>query len=131
MPPGIRRSPLFGYRSLRQTNSIDTFQGNRRVVLRPFRRRPENSMANRLQGKTAIITGAAQGIGLAAAECFAAEGARVAIADVKATEGSVAAERLREKGADVIFEHVDVAVQASVDRMTANVAERLWPPYVL
>jgi 3-oxoacyl-[acyl-carrier protein] reductase len=47
-----------------------------------------------LQGKTAIITGAAQGIGYAIAERFIAEGARVVIGDVNAEAAAASAERL-------------------------------------
>src|SRR3712207_6782163 len=48
----------------------------------------------RLEGKVAVITGAAKGIGLACAERFSAEGARVVIADVDEAAGQSAAERI-------------------------------------
>lgn len=47
-----------------------------------------------LQGKTAVVTGGASGIGLAVAERFAADGARVVIGDVNANAGAAAAARL-------------------------------------
>lgn len=48
----------------------------------------------RLQDKVCVVTGAAKGLGLAAAEAFVTEGARVLITDVDAREGAAAAERL-------------------------------------
>lgn len=88
-------------------------------------------MTHRLAGKTALITGAAQGIGLSIAQCFAAEGARVALVDVKVEQGRAAAEKLVAQGATAVFEQMDVADQASVDGAVARVVERLGPPDVL
>jgi NAD(P)-dependent dehydrogenase (short-subunit alcohol dehydrogenase family) len=53
-------------------------------------------MSGRLQGKVAIVTGAASGIGKASAALFAAEGATVIAADVTASENVVAADAGRE-----------------------------------
>jgi len=88
-------------------------------------------MGNRLAGKTAIITGAAQGIGLSIAKCFSMEGARIAIADIKVKQGQEAADLLTDGGATAVFEHVDVADPTSVNDMTARVIQRLGPPDVL
>jgi len=55
----------------------------------------------RLEGRTAIVTGAAQGIGLATAERCAAEGARLVLADANGAKLREAAQRLRDAGAAV------------------------------
>jgi NAD(P)-dependent dehydrogenase (short-subunit alcohol dehydrogenase family) len=60
---------------------------------------------SRLEGRRAFITGAAKGIGRAAALRFAAEGARVAIADIDAEGGREAAEIV---GESAIFVETDV-----------------------
>jgi 3-oxoacyl-[acyl-carrier protein] reductase len=77
----------------------------------------------RLKDKVAIITGGAQGIGLATARKFLEEGARVAIADVRpgALDGA-----LRELGADgaAAGYTVDVTNREAVDAMVEKVRER-------
>lgn len=77
----------------------------------------------RLKDKVAIITGAANGLGLEAAITFVREGAKVALTDYDTT-GAKRAEELKEQGADVEFFQVDVAERNSVDQMVAAVMER-------
>ena len=66
----------------------------------------------RLDGKSALITGAARGIGLHFAEVYVNEGARVAIADINIERGLEAAKRL---GDQAIAIEMDVTSQASID----------------
>lgn len=67
----------------------------------------------RLDGKTALITGAARGIGLAFAKAYVAEGARVAIADIDYDRALVAAEEIGDRALAVKF---DVTDQESIDK---------------
>jgi NAD(P)-dependent dehydrogenase (short-subunit alcohol dehydrogenase family) len=73
----------------------------------------------RLDGRTALITGAAQGIGLAVAQRFAAEGAKLVLVDLNADKVEAAAARLREGGAAALAVAADVTraadVKAAVD----------------
>ncbi len=66
----------------------------------------------RLTGKTALITGAARGIGRAFAQAYIREGARVAIADIDAAR---AAETARNLGDTAIAVRMDVTDQASIE----------------
>jgi NAD(P)-dependent dehydrogenase (short-subunit alcohol dehydrogenase family) len=79
----------------------------------------------RLQDKVCIITGAGSGIGQATARLFAAEGARVVVADVddKGAQATVAG--IRKNGGDAIAEHVDVTDEQDTVALAARVAERL------
>ncbi len=67
-----------------------------------------------LEGKTAVITGAASGIGRATAETLARAGATVIIADLSADKGEAEAERLRNCGLAASFMPLDVASDESI-----------------
>ncbi len=71
------------------------------------------------EGKVAVVTGAASGIGKALASAFADVGMKVVLADVEAAALEVAAEELRSSGADVFAVTADVAQAADVDRIGA------------
>lgn len=77
-------------------------------------------LTQRLRDRVAIITGGASGIGLATAHRFAAEGARVVVADLDEATGQRAAD---EVGG--VFRTVDVADEASVNALFDGVAAEL------
>ena len=66
----------------------------------------------RLQGKVALITGAARGQGTAESRLFAEEGAKVVLADVTDQEGIAVATEIAEDGGDAIYVHLDVTNEA-------------------
>jgi NAD(P)-dependent dehydrogenase (short-subunit alcohol dehydrogenase family) len=69
---------------------------------------------NRLVGKTAFLAGATSGIGRAAAELFAAEGARVVVAGRRTAEGEEVVNGIRALGGEAIFIQTDVTEEASI-----------------
>ncbi len=83
-------------------------------------------MGARLRGKTAIVTGAGQGIGAAIARCFAAEGARVVVAERNAQTGAAVAEAIG--GA---FVETDVTDPASVASLVARAINEHGAPDIL
>ena len=69
------------------------------------------------EGKVAVVTGAASGIGQALAEAFAAEGMKLVLADIESGPLEETAGRLREGGADVFAVTADVAEASDVERI--------------
>jgi NAD(P)-dependent dehydrogenase (short-subunit alcohol dehydrogenase family) len=74
-------------------------------------------MAGVLDGRVAVVTGSASGIGRASAQAFAAAGAQVMVADVDAEGGGETAELIRAAGGDATFVRCDVTDEQSVAAM--------------
>ena len=85
----------------------------------------------RLEGKVALVTGAAAGIGAATARRFAAEGAAVALADVRTEAGTALTETLDADGHRACFVPLDVTSQSQWETAVARVTERFGAPTVL
>jgi NAD(P)-dependent dehydrogenase (short-subunit alcohol dehydrogenase family) len=79
-------------------------------------------MTGRLAGKTALITGAARGIGFAFAEAYVREGAKVAIADINIERARKSAASLGEAAIAI---DMDVTKQESIDRGVAEAVEKM------
>jgi NAD(P)-dependent dehydrogenase (short-subunit alcohol dehydrogenase family) len=84
-----------------------------------------------LRGDVAIVTGAAQGNGVAIAAGLAGAGARVAICDIQAGRLAATAEALRKKGASVHVATVDVSDAAACRAFAAAAREALGPVSIL
>jgi NAD(P)-dependent dehydrogenase (short-subunit alcohol dehydrogenase family) len=78
----------------------------------------------RFKGEVAVVTGAASGIGEAAAIAFAQEGAGVVIVDTDREQGEVVARKIEEQGGDVLVVPADVAREDEVQRMVEDVSAR-------
>ncbi|MFC5559955.1 3-oxoacyl-ACP reductase FabG [Ureibacillus thermophilus] len=77
----------------------------------------------RLQGKVAIITGSANGIGRAATKRFLEEGAKVVIADIQKEAGKELEKQFKDQGYEVLFYQVNVANKEEVEKMVEKVKE--------
>ena len=81
-------------------------------------------MAGTVQGKVALVTGAAGGIGRAAAQIFAREGAKVVISDLQEAAGAETVKLIRDAGGDATFVSCDVSKSADVEALVkATVAK--------
>ncbi|MCV4872481.1 SDR family NAD(P)-dependent oxidoreductase, partial [Escherichia coli] len=79
---------------------------------------------------TAIVTGAARGIGFGIAQVLAREGARVIIADRDA-HGEAAAASLRESGAQALFISCNIAEKTQVEALFSQAEEAFGPVDIL
>ena len=77
-----------------------------------------------LEGKSAVVTGAGSGVGLASALRFAEEGARVVCADIKGDSAKEAVRRIEAAGGTAVAEECDVSVEGDVIAMIATAVEQ-------
>ena len=84
-----------------------------------------------LQDRVAVVTGAARGIGRRVAERYAAEGARVVVADILIQEGAAVAASINDRGGTALAIPTDVSDGASVEELSAEVRSRFGPVTVL
>ena len=75
-----------------------------------------------MAGKTALVTGAASGMGRATAHVFARDGAKVAVTDVRAEDAEKVAASIREEGGDARAWALDVSDAATIARVVPEIA---------
>ena len=75
-------------------------------------------------GKIALVTGAASGIGRCVAELYAQGGAKVLVADINDTGGSDTVERIRAAGGQAFFCHTDVSSAGECERLVSFALEK-------
>ena len=78
---------------------------------------------DRLSGKVALVTGAAQGIGFATSQLFAREGAMVALTDIQSDQGMRAVEEINKAGGNARFWQLDTTDEQEVTKVFADVVK--------
>jgi NAD(P)-dependent dehydrogenase (short-subunit alcohol dehydrogenase family) len=85
----------------------------------------------RLDGKVALITGGASGMGMVASHLFAREGAKVVLTDVADDAGEDVAEKIRADGLEATYVHADVASEDHAREMVAATVRAYGALHVL
>src|SRR4030095_5681914 len=80
-------------------------------------------MAGRVDGKFALVTGGASGIGRATALTFAREGATLVVADMNEEGGQQTLHMITENGGEAIFVLVDFSSASAVEAMISKTVE--------
>jgi NAD(P)-dependent dehydrogenase (short-subunit alcohol dehydrogenase family) len=88
-------------------------------------------MTRRLEGKVALITGAGSGMGRAAAELFASEGAKVVVTDVADDGGNATVDAVRAAGGEATYVRADVSKWADCDAMVKHATDTYGALHVL
>src|SRR5665213_4410022 len=78
---------------------------------------------NRMNGKVAVVTGAAQGIGFATSQLFAQEGAVVAVTDIQPEQGMLAVEEINKAGGTARFWQLDTTDEPGIARVFSEVVD--------
>src|SRR5262245_12753140 len=77
-----------------------------------------------MSGQVALVTGAGSGIGRAAAQIFAREGAKVVVVDIDDAAGRQTVSLIEEAGGEAAFVHADVTVEDDIKAMVAASTDR-------
>ena len=88
-------------------------------------------MGKRVEGKVAIVTGAASGIGQATAELLAAEGASVIVADMNGPGAEKVAAGIRASGGRAVSQATNVAVESEIVRMIGRAVSEFGGLHIL
>jgi 3alpha(or 20beta)-hydroxysteroid dehydrogenase len=90
-----------------------------------------NRSKGRLEGKTAIITGSARGLGAAIGRLYSDEGANVLVTDILDELGEETAAAIRADGGNAVYQHLDVASEDDWAAAVARCGEEFGAPNVL